>query len=148
LQPCLAVLDREASVRNLLDRYLEAHNRAVTTGDTTGLDAVLHEEAVWDVEGPSLSRLRSASIGRMFRGKEIVIWNVGTVGDDVAFASYAWRAHPRIGGHLRVQQDGGRIRRITLRPGRSRIFSLLDGPGTTATRWSAEGPSAASGAAS
>lgn len=118
-------MTEELDVRNLLARYIEVHNEGVLGGDTEAAAELMCDGLEIDVEGQSLSALRRDAIIKSFREHEVVLWKIGNVGDDVAFANYAWRKHPRIGGLIRLQQENGRIRRLTLRPGYSRIFGLL-----------------------
>ena len=60
-----------------------------------------------------------------FHRSELLLWKIGALGDEVAFANYAWRSNPSLGGLIRVQRNGDRIRRLTLRPGYSRIHALV-----------------------
>jgi hypothetical protein len=114
----------EADVRALLQRRVDLHNRHVAAHGHA-CPASVWDGAEMDVEGAALSPLRRAAIVQAFQRHEIVLWKVGHIGDGVAFASYAWRDHPRLGGLLRIEREGSAIRRVTLRPGYSRIFGLL-----------------------
>ena len=112
-------------VKKLLKQYIDLHNQIVTHGSATDGDDILADDVEIDVEGSNLSRLRCQAMIRSFQEHEVVLWKIGAVGEDVAFASYAWRDHPRIGGLIRLQRRGDRVARVTLRPGYSRIFGLL-----------------------
>jgi hypothetical protein len=108
----------------LLALYVERHNESARFGERRA-DALFEEDAEFQIEGLTLSNLRVRAMGAAFRNNELVLWKIGAVGEDVAFASYAWRRNPRLGGLIRVQRHGRRIRRLTLRPGYSRIFAML-----------------------
>lgn len=120
----------DQDVKKLLEQYIHTHNERALRGDEGVQQQLASDDLEIDVEGCSLSTLRREGIVRSFREQQVVLWKIGTVGDDVAFANYAWRSHPRIGGLIRLQRENGRIRRVTLRPGYSRIFGLLDGGST------------------
>jgi hypothetical protein len=111
----------------LLARYIELHNEAVH-GSDDGTAVLFTEDADMEVEGPSISKLREKIIMATFRDHELMLWKIGSLGDDVAFANYAWKVNPRIGGLVRVQTRDGLISRLTLRPGYSRIFAALSDP--------------------
>ena len=113
------------SADKLLERYIELHNLAIVCDDRRAVEALLADGFACEVEGPALSSLRRQAIVSSFQRQEVVLWRIGRIGDDVAFASYAWRSSPRIGGHIRIQKEGERIGRLILRPGYSRIFSVL-----------------------
>lgn len=112
-------------VEKLLESYVELHNRAAAGDDTVSVAALFVGGPDIAIDGTGLSSLRREAIRGAFRRHEIVLWKIGSVGDDVAFASYAWRERPRIGGLIRLSRAGGRILRLTLRPGYSRIFALI-----------------------
>ncbi len=107
-----------ADPKSLLERYVKQHNASARALGPPS-------QPIPVVEGPGICPLRADAITNAFFANEIVLWQVGTVGDDVAFANYAWRAHPRIGGLLRIQCDAERVVKVTLRPGYSRIFALI-----------------------
>lgn len=113
----------------LLASYVEKHNASVLAGDAETRDALFADGTVVEIEAAGgISELRRRAIVSAFLKSELLLWHVAALGDDVAFANYAWREHPRLGGLIRMQRSGDRIRRLTLRPGYSRIFALLDGP--------------------
>ena len=109
---------------DLLAHYVEAHNDAAVDGAAEPSELFVDGAQV-EVEGARLSKLRRAAIVEAFRRHELVLWKIGALGNDVAFANYAWRQHPRLGGIIRMQRRGNRIKRLTLRPGYSRIYNLL-----------------------
>jgi hypothetical protein len=109
---------------DLLELYVGLHNDAIATGiDAT---AELFAEGVEiEVEGSALSAVRRHAIIEAFRGHELMLWKIGVSDGDVAFAEYAWRSNPRLGGTIRVRGSGDQIERLTLTPGYSRTFATL-----------------------
>lgn len=115
-------------VEKLLERYVQLHNRAAAGVGSELVAKLFARRPLIAIEGAGLSTLRQEAMLGAFRRHEIVLWKIGHEGEDVAFASYAWRDRPRIGGVIRLQRQGGRILRLTLRPGYSRIFALIAKP--------------------
>lgn len=111
----------------LLERYVERHNKALTTheDDTKELFA---EGVGVEVEGEALSPLRKEAIVYAFKSHELMLWKIGTVGENEAFASYAWRRNPRLGGVIRLVRGDDRITQLVLRPGYARVFATLSFP--------------------
>jgi hypothetical protein len=108
----------------LLARYIELHNEAA--GGEEDLRTQLFADGMaLEVEGDALSRLRREAILERFRSEELVLWEIGALDDGSAFAKYAWRRHPQLGGVIQVMTEGDHITRMTLRPGRSRLFAML-----------------------
>jgi hypothetical protein len=110
---------------DLLARYVDGHNEAARRGGAFEAGELFVADVEVEVEGRAISALRRHAIVAAFRRHELVLWTIGADGDDVATASYAWRDRPRLGGTIRVERNGERIGRLTLRPGYSALFAML-----------------------
>ncbi|MBW2457421.1 MAG: hypothetical protein JRI68_23135 [Deltaproteobacteria bacterium] len=110
--------------RDLLELYVELHNEAIDSG-IDGTRELLAEGVGIEIEGQALSAIRQHAMIEAFRGNELMLWKIGITGDDVAFAEYAWRRSPRIGGTIHVRAAEDHIEQLTLKPGYSRTFATL-----------------------
>jgi len=116
--------DDHSGACELLELYVELHNESVGAAhDRTG--ELLVDGAELCVAGTGLSALRRYAMIEAFRGHELMLWKVGEAGKDGAFASYAWRDNPRLGGTIRIERRGDRIASLMLRPGYARTFAAL-----------------------
>jgi hypothetical protein len=121
------VADDKTNAADLLASYVDLHNAAVT-GTPGDMDELFVGDADIEVEGPTLSALRREAIVMAFKGHELMLWKIGALSDDQAFADYAWRLNPRIGGVLRLVRQGDRILKLVVKPGYSRTFATLSLP--------------------
>lgn len=118
------LVEAAMDARDLLELYVDLHNEALATGiDATA--ELLADGAAIEVEGKALSAVRRHAMIEAFRGNELMLWKIGITGGDEAFAEYAWRRNPRLGGTIRIQSSGDQIERLTLKPGYARTFATL-----------------------
>jgi hypothetical protein len=110
---------------DLLARYVDLHNAAARKGEPLTAEDLFADDSAVEVEGRGITDLRRNAIVAAFRRHELVLWTIGADGDDVAMASYAWRDRPRLGGTIKVERNGERIGRLTLKPGYSALFAML-----------------------
>ena len=117
----------KTTAADLLARYVELHNEAAT-GQTVDYGELFVGDEHIEVQGDSLSALRREAIVMAFKSHELMLWEIGALSDDEAFADYAWRLSPRIGGVLRLVRQDDRILKVLLKPGYSRTFGTLSLP--------------------
>ena len=121
----LIQVEPSSDASELLLWYVKAHNRAISMR-LPSLPYVLFERgAQVRVVGPGLSSLRRSAILRAFRAEPLHTWKVDAIRWDLACAPYAWKSHPRLGGVLHVELGDWLIRRLTIKPGYSRIYAEL-----------------------
>jgi hypothetical protein len=121
------VPDDNTNAADLLAEYVELHNQAVS-GTPGDMNALFVDQELIEVEGHVISALRREAMIMAFKSHELMLWKIGALSDDEAFADYAWRLNPRIGGVLRLVRFGDRISKLVLKPGYSRTFATLSLP--------------------
>lgn len=114
-----------SSAADLLARYVRLHNVGARTKNYRPVVDLFAADAEFFIEGVSLNALRRRAMASAFRREELLLWKIASAGNDYAFANYAWKRRPRVGGILRLLMCDELIQRVTLKPGYSRIFATL-----------------------
>lgn len=105
----------------LLDRYVELHNRGVRTGDFSGVPALFAPDGVMQFEGSALGALSGRdAVAAAFdsdppRDDLVLLERVPSGGS--AEAVYGWAARPHIAaGRLRLEERQGLITELAVIP--------------------------------